>query len=71
MQKIVDFFFTALKSVEEALYPSANILHGLPRSVQLDRYSCGPKAVYCVLRYYKRKCSLWHLENELVHCYFS
>lgn len=51
-QTIVDTIATIAARIEEFAYPRAFILHGFPRSIQQDTYSCGAKSIYSILRYF-------------------
>lgn len=65
IQTTVDTVFTALKSLEELAYPGAKILPNFSRSIQLDRYSCGAKCVYCILKYFGNDVSPKQIERLL------
>lgn len=63
--RIVDTLATAAARLEESAYPLAVILPNFPRSIQLDYHSCGAKAVYSMLLYYKRGCTYKSVERAL------
>jgi len=63
--RIVDTLVTAAARLEESAYPNAVILPNFPRSIQLDKYSCGSKSVFTILRYYNKRCTPISVEREL------
>ena len=63
--RIVDTIGTAAARLEESAYPNAVILPNFPRSIQLDYHSCGAKAVYSILLYYKKRCTPRSVEHDL------
>ena len=65
MQELVDKIATALQAAEVLAHPDAVVLKGFPRAVQLDRHSCGEKAVWSVLRYFGIRASHPRLERML------
>jgi len=62
--RIVDTLTTAAAHIEEFAYPNATILRNLPKSLQLDHYSCGAKSLYTILRYYSKRCTPLSVERE-------
>ena len=65
VQEIVDAMATAAARLEESAYPNAVILPNFPRSIQLDKYSCGAKSLYTILCYYNIRCTPLSVEKEL------
>jgi len=65
VQSIIDAFATAAARLEESAYPKAVILPNFPRSIQLDYHSCGAKAVYSILLYYKKRYGHRSVERAL------
>lgn len=62
---IVNSLAEAAARLEESAYPNAVLLNQFPRSLQLDKYSCGAKSVYTILRYYNKRCTPLSVETEL------
>jgi len=65
VQQIVDFLASLFADTETIFHPDAVILPDFTRSIQLDRFSCGAKSVYCILRYYDRQCTPESVEEQL------
>jgi len=65
VQQIVDFLASLFADTETIFHPDAVILPDFTRSIQLDRFSCGAKSVYCILRYYDRQCTPESVERLL------
>jgi predicted double-glycine peptidase len=65
LQQIVDFLASLGAEVETLIHPDAVTLPDFPRSIQLDDYSCGAKAVYCILQYFNKQCTPESIEKEL------
>ena len=65
LQQIVDFLASLGADVETLIHPDAVILPDFPRSIQLDDYSCGAKAVFCILQFYNKQCTLDSVEEQL------
>ncbi len=63
--RLVDTLAKVAARIEESAYPNAVILPDFPRSIQLDRYSCGAKSLYTILRYYNKRCTPLSVEREL------
>jgi ABC-type bacteriocin/lantibiotic exporter with double-glycine peptidase domain len=57
VQNIIDAIATTAARIETFAHPNAVILPNFPRSIQLDEYSCGAKSVYCILQYYRKRCT--------------
>ena len=65
LQQVVDFLVSIYANAETILHPDAVTLPGFPRSIQLDDYSCGAKAVYCILQYFNKQCTPGSVEKQL------
>ena len=65
VQQIVDFLASLFANAETFLHPDAVTLPGFPRSLQLDGYSCGARAVFCILQFYNKQCTPDSIEKEL------
>ena len=65
VQNIIDAIATTAARIEALKYPDAIILPNFPRSVQLDSYSCGAKSVYCILKYFGKRCTPESVERLL------
>ena len=65
VQQIVDFIASFGAEVETFIHPDAVTLPNFPRSLQLDSFSCGAKAVYCILQYYDKICTPNSVERLL------
>jgi ABC-type bacteriocin/lantibiotic exporter with double-glycine peptidase domain len=61
---IVDAIVNAAKLIEDQ-DPSAVVLKGVRRSIQLDRHSCGLQCVRVILHYYGRGLPISRLEGLL------
>lgn len=71
VQEIVDTLATAAARLEESAYPNSVILPHFIRSIQLDKYSCGSKSLYTILRYYNKRCTPQSVERELHTTYWG
>jgi ABC-type bacteriocin/lantibiotic exporter with double-glycine peptidase domain len=58
LKNFFDTICNAIKDVEEFLSPSAVVIPGIKRSVQLDGYSCGAQCAYVILKYYGKARSI-------------
>ena len=65
IQKMVNKFATVIARREEWAHPSAVILSDFPRVIQFDRYSCGAKSLYAILRFYRKRCTIASVEEIL------
>ena len=65
VQNIIDAIATTVARIETFTHPDAVILPHFSRSVQLDYYSCGAKSVYCILQYYRKRCTPESVERLL------
>ena len=57
VQNIIDAIATTAARIETLTHLDSIILPNFPRSIQLNRFSCGAKSVYCILRYYDKQCT--------------
>jgi predicted double-glycine peptidase len=65
VQKTIDVLATTAARLEALTHPDAIILPHFPSSIQLDSLTCGAKSVYCILRYYGKRCTPKSVEKEL------
>lgn len=65
VQNIIDAIATTAAKIEALTHPDATILPNFPRSLQLDSFSCGAKAVFCILHFYNKQCTPQSVEKEL------
>ena len=65
LQQVIDFIASICAEAETILHPDAVTLPGFPRSLQLDGYSCGAKAVFCILQFYNKQCTPESVEEAL------
>ena len=65
VQQIVDFIASFGAEVEKLIHPDGVILSAFPRSIQLDDYSCGAKAVYCILQFYGKRSTPKSVKEQL------
>jgi ABC-type bacteriocin/lantibiotic exporter with double-glycine peptidase domain len=65
VQTIIDTIATTTAKIEALTHLDAIVLPNFPRSIQLEKYSCGAKAVYCILQYYDRQCTPDSIEEQL------
>ena len=62
---IADKAANLLKRTEERLAPDWVLLPDLPRSLQLDGYTCGAQCAFMVLSYYGKATSIQNVTKEL------
>jgi predicted double-glycine peptidase len=62
--RIIDTIATTAARIEALAYPDAVILP-VPRSIQLDSYSCGAHAVFAILKYFLKSCTYTNIEKQL------
>lgn len=62
---IVDGVMGTFKTLEERLDPDAVILEGVQRNVQLNRYACGPRCTYMIMKYYRRPGTIKSVERRV------
>ena len=65
LQQLVDFLASIFADAETILHPNAVTLPGFPEDLQLDDYSCGAKAVFCILQFYNKQCTPESVEEQL------
>ena len=65
LQQVIDFLASFGSEAEALIHPDAVILPDFPRSIQLDDYSCGAKAVFCILQFHNKQCTPESIEKEL------
>jgi len=65
LQQVVDFLTSLGAEAEALIHPDAVTLPDFPRSIQLDNYSCGAKAVFCILQFYNKQCAPESVEEQL------
>ena len=61
---LADSVANLIKDFED-MDPSATVLHGLQRSLQLDRYSCGVQCVWMILDYFGRRLPIESIARRL------
>jgi ABC-type bacteriocin/lantibiotic exporter with double-glycine peptidase domain len=64
-QQTVDFLASLSANAEALIHSDAVILPNFPKSIQLDEYSCGAKSVYCILKYFGKRCTPRSVERLL------
>ena len=65
VKDLLDALMNKLNGFEESIHADDSILEGLPRSLQLDRYSCGAQSAYMILRYHGKARSVKAVERAL------
>ena len=64
-KQIADNVATTIQVIEERVAPDWVLLKGFPRSLQMDKYSCGAQCAYAVLKYYGKARSITNVQREL------
>ncbi len=64
LKTVADVIVNSAKQVEENYAPGLVVLHGFPRSLQLDNYSCGAQCAFAILKYYGKARSIINVKRE-------